>query len=311
MRGTWVKRPRKAHRTFSICAVNQQWFTTPHYFGTFHPWAHCLGEAAMPWGKLPPGCCQHVYPLSTQPWEWLSLIPQPGWLEAGQSKCLGLPIFPWLSYHSVLLLTPVLCYLRGPQITFWPALPKPFLSLSGASWFSQLSAPTGHGTVDTQHRERESKWPQPFHCCVSSCAAVLVLYSLSSAASLHPLHRSPWVRRSWFSIVDLNVIYLHLSARLSTSKTSCSIFHWPDVSGVIALWKHCFASLADELGLWNRTAYHCNNATALSVFDLLVAEDATAERRHMNCVSTLLCWAYNNQAKFTRLLLFYFPSSAC
>lgn len=75
------------------------------------------GSSNAPWKNIPPHCCQHVCSLRTRPWEWLLLIPQSQWLEAGRSNWLG-PLFsPWLSYHRVLSLTPVLCHLRGPQIT--------------------------------------------------------------------------------------------------------------------------------------------------------------------------------------------------
>lgn len=75
------------------------------------------GRSSAPWKAIPPHCCQLVWSPRTWPGERLRLIPQTLWLQAGGSNWSGTPVLPWLSYHSVLLLTPVLCHLRGPQIT--------------------------------------------------------------------------------------------------------------------------------------------------------------------------------------------------
>lgn len=96
------------------------------------------GNSNAPRKTLPPRCCQCVYSLRTRPWEWLRLISQSVWLEAGQSNCLGPPFFPWLSYHRVLLLTPVFGHTREPQITCCPALLSP-LHTNSSTLFVFLS----------------------------------------------------------------------------------------------------------------------------------------------------------------------------
>ncbi len=120
------------------------------------------GSSNAPRKTIPPHCCQHVCLLRTWPWEWLLLIPQPVCAGGWSVQLVGTLVFPWLSYHGVLLLTPVLCHLRGPQITCCSVPLSPLhtnsstlslslsllVSLSGASRYTQLSAPTGHGTVD-------------------------------------------------------------------------------------------------------------------------------------------------------------------
>lgn len=93
---------------------HQRWLA-PH-FSAIPGWSHWV-EVAVPRGKLYPltaasmsahwGPGQGVAPADT------TASVAGGWLV----QLVGTPVFPWLSYHSVLLLTPVLCHLRGPQIT--------------------------------------------------------------------------------------------------------------------------------------------------------------------------------------------------
>ena len=75
-----------------------------------------------------PGCCLHVCSLEDQTQgvalpattaQYVRL--DSGWAHVGR---VGTPLFPWLSYHTVLLLTPVLCHLRGPEITRCPGPPE-------------------------------------------------------------------------------------------------------------------------------------------------------------------------------------------
>ena len=146
----------------------------------FSGWSHWWGEAAMPRGKnytpsLLPACLLTEDPaLGVAPADTTASMTG-GW----SAQSVGNPVLPpRLSYRRVLLLTPVLCHLRGPQIScrlvpLSPLHTNSFslsllvslsLSLSGASWRTQLSAPTGHGTVDMRRGARgemTSAFPLP------------------------------------------------------------------------------------------------------------------------------------------------------
>jgi len=122
-----------------------------------------------------------------------------------------------------------------------------------------------------------------------------------------PHHHSPWVRLAWLNFVDLNIMYLHLTTRLSKS---CSMFDL--ISWFWTLLWRCFTSLRDELKLQNWTAYHCDSATAGSVFDLLWLW--TLQCPYMNSVSTLLRWIYNSKQTLLFFSCFIFlpqPTNGC
>lgn len=120
------------------------------------------GSSNAPWKTIPPSLLPACL-LSEDPALGVAPTDTTASMAGGWSaQLVGTPVFPWLSYHSVLLLTPVLCHLRGPQITCCSVPVSPLhvnssthaLSLS-LSWplsqgppDTQLSAPTGHGTVD-------------------------------------------------------------------------------------------------------------------------------------------------------------------
>lgn len=146
------------------------------------------GSSNALWKTIPPHCCQHVCSPRTRPWEWLLLIPQPVWLEAGWSNWLGAPFSLWLSYRSVLLLTPVLCHLRGPQISCRSAPLSPLhtnsstfsLSLGLSLWGLLIH------TVVCSHRTQYCRYVMQNErrddlsfstACVSSCAAACTVLS--------------------------------------------------------------------------------------------------------------------------------------
>lgn len=99
----------------------------------FSGWSHWRREVAMPLGKLYPlaavSMSAHWGPGPGSGSCWYR--SQYGWRLAGP---IGRdPSFPpWLSYRGVLLLTPVLCHLRGTQITCRSVRLSPFHTNSSA-----------------------------------------------------------------------------------------------------------------------------------------------------------------------------------
>lgn len=140
------------------------------------------GSSNAPWKSIPTLCWQHVCPLRTRPWEWLLLIPQSTWLEAGWSNWFGPPLFP-PGYHIAvsscwLLLCATweahrLLAARSPwaPFTLTPALSSSLL-VSVSLWELQIC-----------NAEQKARWPQLFHCLCFP----LVLLCTPSPGSQAPL----------------------------------------------------------------------------------------------------------------------------
>lgn len=115
-----------------------------------------------------------------------------GWLV----HSVWTPLFPQLSYHTVLLLTPVLCHMRGLQITCCsvPQSPlhtnsgTPCLSLWGPSDTHRCPLPQGTGAVDMSCRMKGRDDLSVFHCSVSTYVATCI--ALYSPHPLPPLPES-------------------------------------------------------------------------------------------------------------------------
>lgn len=126
-----------------------------------------------------------------------------------QPNWLGPLYFPWLSYLNVLLLTPVLCHLRGPQNTCCPAplspTLTPALSFSLCFFLSGLLIHTvvcSHRTWYCRHVMHNERLDDlSFFTAVFPVVLLLVLYSPSAVAA--PVFCFPLPK--WDSL-DLNVV---------------------------------------------------------------------------------------------------------
>lgn len=123
-----------------------------------------------------------------------------GWLV----HSVWTPLFPQLSYHTVLLLTPVLCHMRGLQITCCsvPQSPlhtnsgTPCLSLWGPSDTHRCPLPQGTGAVDMSCRMKGRDDLSFFHCSVSTCAATCI--ALSPRPLPPSLSQTAVIQLCWF-----------------------------------------------------------------------------------------------------------------
>lgn len=161
--------PERLTKPFNSCTPwHQRWLAcarSPVFSAFFWMISLARGSSNAPWKTIPPRCCQHVCSLTTKPWEWLPLIPQPVWLQAGPSNWLGAPVSPLAiisqcpladscslplerGHRLVAARPPRVSFTLTPALSLFSLSLGLCLSLSGASWYTQLSAPTGHGTVD-------------------------------------------------------------------------------------------------------------------------------------------------------------------
>ena len=184
---------------------------------------------------IPPRCCQHVCSPRTRPWEWLLLIPQPVWLEAGRPNRLG-TLFspPRLSYRRVLLLTPVLCHLRGPQIScrLVPLSPLHTNSFSLSLLVSLSLSLRGllTHTVVCSHRTRYCRYAARSErrddlSFSTACISRRTVLSWLRGAP-RPLRSPPRVGEPRFNSVDLNKIYLHPTTRLVNARKNKLFNFW-------------------------------------------------------------------------------------
>lgn len=93
--------PERLTKPFNSYSPWHQWWlaAAARFSAVFWMISLETGSSNAPRKTIPPRCCQHVCSLRTRPWEWLLLIPQSVWLEAGWSNWSG-PLFSPLAIIS-------------------------------------------------------------------------------------------------------------------------------------------------------------------------------------------------------------------
>lgn len=156
-----------------------------------------------------PGSVPPPSPLEKQP-----ALTGPGSVSCshGGYRPLGLHFLaPWLSYHSVLLLTPAPCSFRGTQITR-RSVPLSLFHTSSTSLPPHAGSRLLPQDAALEICRRQTDLSVSAACFPSPPAACAP--SPGSPAAPRPLISPPRVTRPGFRCVDLNKICLHLTVRL-------------------------------------------------------------------------------------------------
>ena len=202
----------------------------------FSGWSHWWGEAAMPRGKnytpsLLPACLLTEDPaLGVAPADTTASMTG-GW----SAQSVGNPVLPpRLSYRRVLLLTPVLCHLRGPQIScrLVPLSPLHTNSFSLSLLVSLSLSLRGllTHTVVCSHRTRYCRYAARSErrddlSFSTACISRRTVLSWLRGAP-RPLRSPPRVGEPRFNSVDLNKIYLHPTTRLVNTRKNKLFNFW-------------------------------------------------------------------------------------
>ena len=171
--GLHTNSPERLTKAFNSCSPwHQRWLAAaPHFSAVFWMISLVWGSCNAPWKTIPPRCCQHVCSPRTRPWEWPLLIhSQYDWRLVGPigwepcsppgyhiavSSCWLLFSATWEGHRLVAVWSPWAPFTLTLSLS---------LSLSLRPPNAQLSAPTGHSTVDMwrgARGEMTSAFPLP------------------------------------------------------------------------------------------------------------------------------------------------------
>lgn len=217
--------------------------------------------------------CQHVYRL------WSSPGSGSYWYHSQYGWRLVSPIV-WDLHYPLAITSPCplvdSCSLLLERATDYFLLCRPrnpVCTKSSTHWGLLIH------TVAWSHRTRccwyvtqKRGWMTSvfFHRRASICASTFPTLLSFFFPSSPPFPALSLSDESWF-IGDLNGIYFHLITRLTESKTSCSIFDWPDVLWLRASWWCCSVmscgskpgQFSDLLWLWTWQSCYMNSVSTL------------------------------------------------